>query len=69
MKKWYTEDWQFTIEVLQLGKENKAKECRLGFEVGDKFICQLEIPYANYMAVTPMFIPFLKGNKARRATS
>jgi protein-S-isoprenylcysteine O-methyltransferase Ste14 len=25
--------------------------------------------YANYMAVTPMFIPFLKGNKSRRVSS
>jgi len=32
MKKWYAEDWTFTIEVLQVGKENKAEECRLGLE-------------------------------------
>lgn len=44
MKKWYSEDWQFTIEVLQAGKENKAEECRLGLEVGDTFICQFETP-------------------------
>ncbi len=25
--------------------------------------------YANYMAATPMFIPFLKGNKSRRESS
>jgi protein-S-isoprenylcysteine O-methyltransferase Ste14 len=25
--------------------------------------------YADYMAATPMFIPFLKGNKSRRGTS
>jgi protein-S-isoprenylcysteine O-methyltransferase Ste14 len=25
--------------------------------------------YREYKAVTPMFIPFLKGNKARRKTS
>jgi uncharacterized repeat protein (TIGR04076 family) len=44
MKKWYSEDWQFTIEVLQVGKENKAEECRLGLEVGDTFACQFETP-------------------------
>jgi len=25
--------------------------------------------YADYMAATPMFIPFLKGNKSRRESS
>jgi uncharacterized repeat protein (TIGR04076 family) len=44
MKKTYPEDWQFTIEVLQVGKQNKAKECRLGLEVGDRFICRFETP-------------------------
>ncbi len=44
MKKWYPEDWQFTIEVLQVGKENKAEECRLGLEVGDTFTCRFETP-------------------------
>jgi hypothetical protein len=44
MKKWYPEDWQFTIEVLQVGKQNKAKECRLGLEVGEPFVCQFETP-------------------------
>jgi uncharacterized repeat protein (TIGR04076 family) len=44
MKKWYSEDWRFTIEVLQVGKENKAEECRLGLEVGDTFTCQFETP-------------------------
>jgi uncharacterized repeat protein (TIGR04076 family) len=44
MKKWYAEDWTFTIEVLQVGKENKAEECRLGLEVGDTFTCGYETP-------------------------
>jgi len=26
MKKWYPEDWQFTIEVLKVGKE-KGEKC------------------------------------------
>jgi uncharacterized repeat protein (TIGR04076 family) len=44
MKKWYSEDWQFTMDVLQVGKEDKAEECRLGLEVGDTFICRFETP-------------------------
>jgi uncharacterized repeat protein (TIGR04076 family) len=44
MKKWYPEDWQFKIEVLLVGKENKAEECRLGFEPGDTFDCRYETP-------------------------
>ena len=44
MKKWYSEDWRFTIEVLQVGKENRAEECRLGLERGDSFTCGYETP-------------------------
>ena len=44
MKKWYPEDWHFKIEVLRVGKENKAEECRLGFEPGDTFECTYETP-------------------------
>lgn len=44
MKKWYHEDWLFMIEVLRVGKENKAEECRLGLEVGDTFQCAYETP-------------------------
>ena len=44
MKKWYAEDWSFTIEVLRVGKEDKAEECRLGLECGDTFTCQYETP-------------------------
>ena len=44
MKKWYVEDWEFTIEVLQVGDRNAAEECRLGLEPGDKFICQYGTP-------------------------
>lgn len=43
-KKWYSEDWFFTIEVLRVGKENKAEECRLGLELGDTFTCTYETP-------------------------
>jgi len=44
MKKWYQEDWLFRIEVLHVGKENKAEECRLGLEPGDTFTCGYETP-------------------------
>jgi uncharacterized repeat protein (TIGR04076 family) len=44
MKKWYPEDWLFEIEVLRVGKENRAEECRLGFEPGDTFACTFETP-------------------------
>ncbi len=44
MKKWYPEDWHFRIEVIRVGKENKAEECRLGLEPGDVFECDYETP-------------------------
>jgi uncharacterized repeat protein (TIGR04076 family) len=44
MKKWYPEDWRFKIEVIKVGKENKAEECRLGLEPGDTFECAFETP-------------------------
>ncbi len=44
MKKWYHEDWNFKIEVVRVGKENKAEECRLGLEPGDTFECTYETP-------------------------
>jgi uncharacterized repeat protein (TIGR04076 family) len=44
MKKWYQEDWRFKIEVLQVGKLNKAEECRLGLEPRDTFECAYETP-------------------------
>ncbi len=44
MKKWYQEDWLFRIEVLRVGKQNQAGECRLGLEPGDTFTCTFETP-------------------------
>jgi len=44
MKSWYREDWHFTIEVLKVGKQDKAEECRLGLEPGDTFTCDYETP-------------------------
>jgi len=37
MKRWYQEEWEFEIEVLQVGESDKPEECRLGLEPGDKF--------------------------------
>jgi uncharacterized repeat protein (TIGR04076 family) len=44
MKRWYPEDWHFTIEVVRVGRENRAEECRLGLEPGDRFECTFETP-------------------------
>lgn len=44
MKEWYAEDWHFRIEVMRVGKENRAEECRLGLEPGDTFECTYGTP-------------------------
>jgi len=44
MRKWYPEDWRFTIQVVRVGRENRAEECRLGLEPGDTFTCAYETP-------------------------
>jgi uncharacterized repeat protein (TIGR04076 family) len=58
MKKWYLEDWRFKIEVLKVGKENKAEECRLGLEPGDTFDCSYETPAGfcptSYIKIFPV---------------
>lgn len=38
--KWIVEDWKFTFTVI----DGISKNCRLGFEKGDKFSCQYEVP-------------------------
>ena len=40
MKKQIVEEWEFAITV----KEGEVKHCRLGFETGDVFTCQYEVP-------------------------
>lgn len=44
MKKWYKEDWLFTVEVLSVGKRNAPTECRMGLEPGDIFECSYDCP-------------------------
>jgi len=44
MKKWYKEDWTFSIEVTSVGKKNAPTECRIGLEPGDTFACAYECP-------------------------
>ena len=44
MKQWYQEDWRFRIEVVRVGTENKAEECRIGLEPGDVFECAYGTP-------------------------
>lgn len=40
MKKWYEEDWEFVIKVLN----NNYKKSRLGLETGDEFRCGYDAP-------------------------
>jgi uncharacterized repeat protein (TIGR04076 family) len=44
VRKWYQEDWRFTLSVLRVGAQGRAEECRLGFEQGDTFECTYECP-------------------------
>ena len=44
MKKWYREDCHFRIEVVRVGKNDNAEECRMGLEPGDAFECTYETP-------------------------
>ena len=44
MRSWYKEEWRFTNTVLSVGRENRAEECRLGFEQGDVFKSTYECP-------------------------
>lgn len=44
MKRWYAEEWRFVIEVVSVGKANKAEECRMGLEPGDTFECAFGTP-------------------------
>ena len=44
MKSWYQEEWEFEIEVLQVGQSDKPEECRLGLEPGDTFTCSYGTP-------------------------
>ena len=46
MKTWYPEDWRFRIEVVRVGKEDRAEECRVGLEPGDAFECTYGTPAA-----------------------
>ena len=45
MKKWYAEEFQFEITVLHIKPDNTPENhCRMGLEVGDKFICEYGCP-------------------------
>lgn len=45
MKKWLSEDHEFTVIVLSVGQENNpVRHCRMGFEVGDEFTCKYNVP-------------------------
>ena len=59
MRKWYQEDWEFTIRVMAVGKDNAPKNCRMGYEPGDSFTCQYGCPEdfcsKSIMKVFPIF--------------
>ena len=63
MKKWYPEDWCFNIEVVRIGTENKAQECRLGLEPADTLECTYETP-AGFCPTS--FIKILPSMKVMR---
>lgn len=45
MKKWYNEEWGFTIEVIAVSHDNKTENhCRNGDEVGDVYRCTYDCP-------------------------
>ena len=45
MKKWLEEDYEFTITILSVGPEdNPFGFCRMGFEVGNVFVCKFDTP-------------------------
>jgi uncharacterized repeat protein (TIGR04076 family) len=44
VRKWYQEDWRFRIVVLRVGEQDRAEDCRLGFERGGAFECAYECP-------------------------
>lgn len=50
MRKWIVEDWQFTLTVTS----GKAKDCRLGFETGDEFVCEYAVPTGFCPKTMPM---------------
>ena len=69
MKKWYPEDWLFRIEVIGVGKNNAATECRMGFEPGDAFECAYECPTGfcskSMLKVFPIFEAVRSGGDLR----
>ena len=55
MKKWFEEDYEFTITVLAVGPEdNPVGYCRMGFEVGDEFTCKYDVPIGFCPKTMPM---------------
>lgn len=44
MKKWYKEDYRFTITVISVGPDGRPERCRNGHEVGDAYTCEYGCP-------------------------
>ncbi len=56
MKKWYEEDWEFTIRV----SNDDCKKCRLGLEKGDEFKCEYEAPCGFCSKTMPILYFYVK---------
>ena len=44
MKQWYQEDWEFTVKVEKVGRDNKPTNYRMGYEPGDSFTYRYGCP-------------------------
>lgn len=69
MKKWYDEEWEFTIEVTSVGKDNRPLNCRMGYEPGDVFRCRYGCPEdfcsKSMLKVFPIFEAVRSGGDLR----
>ena len=62
MKKWYDEEYEFTVEVTGfLHGDHTERYCRNGEEIGDKYTCTYGCPVKVYEAWS--------GNSDKRAAS
>jgi len=44
LKKWFSENWEFIIEVKKVGIDGDPRNCRIGLEEGDLFSCEYAPP-------------------------
>ena len=69
MKKWYSEEWSFTTQVLAVGSKDSHRDCRMGLEPGDSFTCAYECPQGfcskSMLKVFPIFEAVRSGGDLR----